>query len=184
MRRSILFISIGIVFFAFGILITILALNDKKNTSAFLQPVNPLIFTSYWLIFMAICERKNKTEDEFFSYRSFTSVGGLAFVGKKFAAAFFMILFGTVSLAIAGSLLSASKNTADFSWMALGAGFIYGLAVIIYFQRKLGTNPEKSHAETEAEQDKTEINIAVFFASLATFGLFYIFWRYVIKKKI
>lgn len=91
-------------------------------------------------------------------------------------------MFGTVSLSITGAFLGSSKHLSDFSWVILGTGFMFGLITTIYFLKKLRSNhPEQDDIETE--MDNTGVKVAVFFASIATFGLFYILWRYIRKKQ-
>lgn len=180
MRRFILFIMVAVFFISIAFTITILSIYDIKNTSLYLQPVLPLTFISYWLIFIAFDERRRNAEDEIYIYHNFRSIRGFAFIGKRHVVPFFLLLFGTVSLAITGAFLGANKGTSELAWVMLCISFLYGTIVIIYFQVKLASSPEAE--EQEKQINNLGMNIGVFFASVATLGLFYLLWRLFLKQ--
>lgn len=145
----------------------------------------PFLFTGFWNIYAAIDDKRMNVPDETFTFHSAGRFGIGAAYSRRIAYPVFMIMFGTIVLAITAAFLSANRSTEDFGAVTLSSEFFYGVIVTVYFLRRLNKKPPYppfvKRGQVQQLEDGT--GAAVFFASVATFGLFYVFY-YFYKKGI
>jgi hypothetical protein len=146
----------------------------------------PFLFTAYWNFYSVIYEKSMNRDESYFMYKGLGVAGITVFYHKLISVPFFLVLFGSVSLAIVTSFLAVNRNTEDISLVTLGASVLYSLVITIYFSKKIwsGDKIDKSLI-AENNVDDTGFKIAFFFASVATLGLFPLIYFIVksIRKK-
>ncbi len=133
----------------------------------------PFLFTAYWNFYSVYYEGRINSREGYFTYKGIGTVGVGAFYNKVIAVPFFLVLFGSVALAITSAFLVSNRSTEDIAIAIAGAGFLYSLIVTIYFTIKIGRGIKSGDtAKVENNSDDAGFKIAFFFASVATLGLF------------
>lgn len=172
--RKFLFISSGTLFFFIGVALIIIGAGDNDSMFISLSGASiPFLFTAFWNIYSVYYEKKTGSDNAYFIYDSPTSIGIRAFYNKAIVIPFFLVLFGSVVLAIITALLAVNRSTEDISIGTLALSFLYSLIVAVYFTRRF--RREIKGVYEDANKNTNEdigVKIAFFFASLATLGLF------------
>lgn len=152
----------------------IIGSGDKDNIFIILSAAAvPFLFTAYWNFYSVYYEKSMDSGGNFFTYKGFGTSGIGVFYHKIIAVPFFLVLFGSVSLAIVTSFLAVNHNTEDISLVTLGASVLYSLVITIYFSNKICNGNQKDNSlNSENKADDFGFKIAFFFASIATLGLF------------
>ncbi len=180
--RKFLFISSGILFFCIGAALIIIGAGDNDSMFISLSGASiPFLFTAFWNIYSVYYEKKTGSDNAYFIYDSPTSIGIGAFYNKAIAIPFFLVLFGSVALAITTALLAANRSTEDIAIVTLSLSFLYSLIVAVYFTRRF--RREIKGVYEDANKNTNEVlgfKIAFFFASVATVGVFPLVY-YIVK---
>lgn len=152
----------------------IIGSGEKDNMFIMLSSAAvPFLFTSYWNFYSVFYEKSNNSDGNYFTFKGSGTAGIGVFYHKLIAVPFFLVLFGSVSLAIVTSFLAVNRNTEDISLISLGASVVYSLVISIYFSKKIcNLNQKDNSMKSENISDDTGFKIAFFFASIATIGLF------------
>lgn len=152
----------------------IIGSGDKDNIFIIVSAAAvPFLFTAYWNFYSVYFEKRMDSDGNFFTYKGIGSSGIGVFYHKIIAVPFFLVLFGSVSLAIFTSFLAVNHSTEDISLVTLGASVLYSLVITIYFSNKICNGNQKDNSlKAESKADDLGFKIAFFFASVATLGLF------------
>ena len=181
--RKFIFLSSGILFLAIAVFLVLIGSGEKDNMLIMLSAAAvPFLFTAYWNFYSVYYEGRINTSEGYFTYKGNGNAGVGAFFNKVIALPFFLVLFGSVALAIASAFLASNRSTEDIAIAAAGAGFLYSLIITIYFTVKIGKGIKGDEsALLERSANDTGSRIAFFFASVATLGLFPLVF-YVVKS--
>jgi hypothetical protein len=172
--RKFIFLSSGILFLAIAALLVLIGSWERDNMLIMLSAAAvPFLFTAYWNFYSVYYEGRINTASGHFSYKGIGTVGFGAFYNKVIAVPFFLVLFGSVALAITAAFLASNRSTEDVSFAVLALSFLYSLTLSIYFTIKIGRGIRSGDtAKVENTSDDAGFKIAFFFASVATLGLF------------
>ena len=172
--RKFIFLSSGILFIAVAALLVLIGSGEKDNMLIMLSAAAvPFLFTAYWNFYSVYYEGRKNTAEGHFTYKGIGNAGVGAFYNKVLAVPFFLVLFGSVALAITTGFLASNRSTEDTAIAAAGASFLYSLIITIYFTIKIGKGIKGDEsALMERSANDTGSRIAFFFASVATLGLF------------
>lgn len=172
--RKFLFISSGILFLLIAAGLVIIGSGEKDNMLIMLSAAAvPFLFTAYWNFYSVYYERRINTSEGYFTYKGNGIAGAGAFYNKVIAVPFFIILFGSVALAITAAFLASNRTTEDIAIAALAISLLYSLTVSVCFTIKIGRGIKGGDtAKVENSSDETGFKLAFFFASVATLGLF------------
>lgn len=185
--RKFVFISSGILFLLIAAGLVIIGSGEKDNMPIILSAAAvPFLFTAYWNFYSVYYEGRINSSEGHFTYKGIGTVGVGAFYNKVIAVPFFLVLFGSVALAIAAAFVASNRSMEDISIAVLGISFLYSLTLSIYFTIKIGRGIKSGDtAKVESSADVTGFKIAFFFASVATLGLFLLVYFIVktIRKK-
>jgi len=176
MKRTSLIIFVGIVFIIASLVV--IAAGIALGQVAIISMANPFLFTGIIILYSGIDERKIKNTEIVEPQKESGKIIYETHIGKRYTLPFFLILFGTIVMAIVGAVLFFILPLVSI--LLLGINFLYGLILNIYFIKKLGNKEKKQ--EVDQQMDELAFKVAFFFASLATGGLFAI--GYLIYKKL
>lgn len=185
MKRGIIFYLTGILFLIISLVLIVLCIEEDEETMLVMASMSvPFLFTGIMIIRAGFEERKYIQDDEGILLSK--GLSGISFqvnFRKKFALPIFLILLGTVSLAIVTAFISFSGEE-DIAYAVLSVNFLYGLIITIYFLTKFLKVKRSNNAEANVENEESDLGkyVAIFFASLATGGLFLVI--YLLVKKI
>jgi len=179
MKRSTLMILGGTIFILAGIAVVIIAILIDEEIIPMLSVASAVIFTGIIILFSGIDEKRIGKEEIVKPQKAFGKIIVEASFGKRYALPIFLILFGTVVLAIVSGILYLSGNEEAGS-VFFGISSVYGLVLNIYFIYRLSRTKDKE--KTDKQMDELAWKVAFFFATLATGGLFAI--GYLIYKKL
>jgi hypothetical protein len=179
MKRSTVIISAGILFILAAIAMIIIGIALKEEIVAMLSAAGVFLFTGIILLFSGIDALKFGRKEKAQIEKEFGRLAIQAEFNKRYMAAVFLILFGTLVLAITASILSLS-GFEEAGFVVLGICALYGLVLNLYFIVKL--NNKEQRKKIERQMDDLGYKIAFFFATLTTGGLFAL--GYLIYKKI
>ncbi len=180
MKRSTLMIITGIIFILAGIAVIIIAAIIGDELVPLLSVASAVLFTGVMVLFSGIDEKRLGKEEEKVKVQA--DLGKLVIAapfGKRYALPIFIILFGTVVLAIAAGILYLAGNE-EAGYVLFGINGFYGLVLNIYFIIKLSRHKNKQ--KTDQQMDELAFKVVFFFATLATGGLFAI--GYLLYKKL
>jgi len=181
MQRKLIFISSGILFIYIAAALVIIGSGEKDNIFIIISGMAiPFLFVGFWNIYNVFYEKKINYGDEYYTFKSgISSFGAGAFYNKKIIVPVFIIMFGTVSLAIVNAFLASSRSTEDIAIGVLGFSFLYALVLTIYFLKKINSElktPINENSHTNNSVDDIGFKAAFFFATIATGGLFALGW--------
>jgi hypothetical protein len=186
MKKSIIFYLTGTLFLIISLVLIFLCLEVDEGTMLVMASMSvPFLFTGIMTIRAGFEERKYNQSDEGILLSK--GLSGLSFqvnFRKKFALPIFLILFGTVSLAIVTAFLSFNGEE-DIAYAVLCVNFLYGLIITLYFLRKFLKIKRLENGEINIENEESNFgkHVAIFFASLATGGLFLVVYLLVKKMR-
>lgn len=169
MKRSTLMILGGAIFVLAGIAVIIIAVLIDEEIIPLLSAASAVLFTGIIILFSGIDEKRLGKEEKVKPKVEFGKIIIEASFGKRYALPIFLILFGTVVLAIISGILYLSGSE-EAGAVLFGVNGFYGLVLNIYFIIKLSRR--KDMKKTDEQMDKLAWKVAFFFASLATGGLF------------
>ena len=185
--RKFVFISSGILFLLIAAGLVIIGSGEKDNMPIILSAAAvPFLFTAYWNFYSVYYEGRINSSEGHFTYKGIGTVGVGAFYNKVIAVPFFLVLFGSVALAIAAAFVASNRSTENVSFAVLALSFLNSLTLSIYFTIKIGRGIRSGDmAKVENTSDDAGFKIAFFFASVATLGLFPLVYFIIkaIKKK-
>lgn len=172
--RKFIFLSSGILFLLIAAILVLIGSGEKDNMLIMLSAAAvPFLFTAYWNFYSVYYESSINTPEGHFTYKGIGNAGVGAFYNKVIAVPFFLVLFGSVALAITAAFMASNRSTEDIAIVMAGAGFLYSLIITIYFTIKIGKGIKGDEsALLEKSANDTGSRIAFFFASVATLGLF------------
>ncbi len=186
MKRGIIFYLTGILFLIISLVLIVLCIEEDEETMLVMASMSvPFLFTGIMIIRAGFEERKYSQNNE--GILLSMGVSGLSFqvnFRKKFALPIFLILFGTVSLAIVTAFLSFGGEDGA-AYAAICISFTYGLIVTIFFLRKYLKMKRSKEVEAIIENEISNFGkyVAIFFASLVTGGLFLLIYLLIYRKR-
>jgi len=181
MKKSSLIILVGVLFVLTGLAAALIGIFLEKIIIIFTAA--PFLFLGIFVLYSGISELKIKNRELARIEKEFGKIDYTAQLGRKFAPAFFLILFGTAVLTGFSVVLFFIKPAT--AYILFGINIVYGIFLNIYFINK----PERKKSEKQMEKESAGLGfyIAFLFASLATGGLFalgYLAYKIVKGKKI
>ncbi len=176
MKRPTLMKIGGILFIIVSIAVVLVSI--FTGVAAISPVACPFLFTGIIILYSGIDEARYGKAPIVEPQKEFGKITYEAQVGKRYVLPFFLILFGTVVLAIAGAILFIAMPAIGI--VLLSVNVLYGLILNIYFINKLRKKEQRQ--EVDKQMDELAFKVAFFFASLATGGLFAL--GYLIYKKI
>ncbi len=137
MQRNIIFFSSGVLFILIaGGLVAIGADQSDAFMMILIAMAIPFLFIGYWNIYNVFYEKKTGYSNEYFTSRSLTSASAGAFYNRKVIVPVFLIMFGTVAMAIGSAFLAMGKNE-EIAIALIAFSFVYALTLTIIFMVRL-----------------------------------------------
>jgi hypothetical protein len=188
--RKFIYLSSAVLFLLTGIGLIVIGIGEKDSMMIGLFAASiPFIYTAYWNFFSYHIENQTGSNGEYFTYNNAGSRGiGISY-NKTTVVPFFLVLFTSVSLAIATFFLAVNRSTEDIAIGSLCLSFLASTIITIYFTKRINKALNKSNLNGNIESkvnvenvnDDIGFKIAFFFASVATLGLFPLVY-FIIKK--
>ena len=172
MRKIILTVSAFLFLFIAAALV-IIGSGERDSTFIILcSAAVPFLFTSYWNFYSVFYEKRINYGNEYFISNTENSASVGVFYHKTISLPIFLILFGSVSLAIAAGLTAAAGNNEDIAAGLLALSFLYSFSITLFFSIKIKNRIKSDETSPQVSDGETGFKIAFFFASIATLGLF------------
>ena len=186
MKRGIIFYLTGSLFLIISLAMIVLCFEvDEENVLPIASSSIPFLFTGIITIYAGFeARRYNRYVDGVFLSENLSSIDIQIDFREKSALPIFLTLFGTVSLAIVTAFLSFGGEDGA-AYAAICISFTYGLIVTIFFLRKYLKMKRSKEGEAIIENEISNFGkyVAIFFAPLATGGLFLLIYLLIYRKR-
>lgn len=144
--RNFIFISSGILFILISAGLVIIGSGEKDQFLIIISAMAiPFLFVGIWNLLQVFYESKaGVNRNEYFTYSSVSGAGMGAFYSKIVIVPVFVIMFGTVSIAILTGFLASNRSTEDISIIAVAVSFIFAVVITVVFVIRINRNLRES----------------------------------------